>query len=91
MSDNPYPEDSWVLVRYPLTPEQARGDREAWPWLPGWVAAECGPGEWEICVQSPEVAGEYDGETVYPTCFRDCSELRPAPEPQPEPGAEAGS
>jgi hypothetical protein len=86
-----FPEDSWVQVRYPLTAEQAGGDRAAWPWLPGWVAAECGPDEWEICVQTPELAAEHEGETVYPTCFRDSSELRPAPEPEPEPGAEAGS
>jgi hypothetical protein len=30
-----FPEDSWVEVRYPLTREQERGDRAAWPWLPG--------------------------------------------------------
>jgi hypothetical protein len=29
-----FPEDSWVEVRYPLTGEQERGDRDAWPWLP---------------------------------------------------------
>ena len=93
MSDTPFPEDSWVAVRYPLTAEQERGDRGAWPWLPGWVAAECGPGEWEICVQAPELAFERDGETYYPTCFRTASELRPGPEPEPEPepGAEAGT
>jgi hypothetical protein len=76
-------EDSWVEVRYPLTPEQEYGDRAAWPWLPGWVVAECGPGEWEVCVQAPEVAMEHQGETVYPVCFRDASELR-APEPEAE-------
>jgi hypothetical protein len=84
MSDTQFPEDSWVQVRYPLTAEQERGDRTAWPWLPGWVTAECGPDEWEICVQAPELATEHDGETFYPTCFRDSSELRPAPEPEME-------
>ena len=34
MSDTQFPEDSWVQVRYPLTVEQERGDRSAWPWLP---------------------------------------------------------
>ena len=87
MTDVQFPEDSWVEVRFPLTAEQERGDRDAWPWLPGWVAAECGPDEWEICVQAPELGFERDGETCYPTCFRESSELRPAPEP----GAEAGS
>ena len=48
-----FPEDSSVEVRYPLTSEQEHGDREAWPWLPGWVVSECGPDEWEICVQAP--------------------------------------
>ncbi|MGH3193835.1 MAG: hypothetical protein ACRDPY_08655 [Streptosporangiaceae bacterium] len=82
--------DSGVEVRYPLTIGQERGDRAAWPWLPGWVASICGPGEWEICVQAPELAAEDDGEITYPLCFRDCSELR-APEAgleaEPEPGA----
>jgi hypothetical protein len=78
-----FPEDSWVEVRYPLTIEQEHGDRASWPWLPGWVVAECGAGEWEICVQAPEVAREHQGETVYPVCFWDASELR-APEPEAE-------
>ena len=80
--DNPsggvtgFPEDSWVEVRYPLTGEQQHGDRDAWPWLSGWVVSQCGPDEWEICVQTPELAMEHEGETVYPVCFRDSSELR---------------
>ena len=49
-----FPEDSWVEVRYPLTSEQEHADRAAWPWLTGWVVSQCGPGEWEICVQ-PQV------------------------------------
>ena len=63
-------------VRYPLTKEQEHGDRDAWPWLPGWVAAECGPDEWEICVQAPELATWHEGEAWYPVCFRDSSEIR---------------
>jgi hypothetical protein len=70
------PEDSWVEVRYPLTRGQEHGDRDEWPWLPGWVAAECGPDEWGICVQAPELAIQHEGETWYPTCFRDSSEIR---------------
>jgi hypothetical protein len=73
-----FPEDSWVEARYPLTRKQERGDRAAWPWpwLPGWVASVCGPDEREVCVQAPELARQYEGETVYPVCFRDASELR---------------
>ena len=65
-----FPEDSWVEVRYPLTREQEHADRAAWPWLPGWVVSVCGPDEWEICVQAPELATSHDGEDWYPTCFR---------------------
>jgi len=71
-----FPEDSWVEVRYPLTGEQEHGDRAAWPWLPGWVVSRCGPDEWELCVQTPELVMEHEGETVFPVCFRDSSELR---------------
>ena len=81
-----FPEDSWVEVRYPLTGEQEHGDRAAWPWLPGWVVSRCGPDEWEICVQTPELAMEHEGETVFPVCFRDSSELR-APAAEPEAGS----
>ncbi len=84
-----FPEDSWVQVRYPLTSEQEHGDRAGWPWLPGWVAARCGPDEWEICVQAPELATWHDGEAWYPTCFRDSSEIRP-PEAQPDLDRPAG-
>lgn len=71
-----FPEESWVQVRYPLTSEQSHGDRAAWPWLPGWVVTQCGPDEWQICVQTPELATQHDGETWYPSCFRDSSEIR---------------
>jgi hypothetical protein len=72
-----YPEDSWVEVKYPLDAEQEQGDRVAWPWLPGWVVEVCGPDEWQVCVQAPELAVEHeDGELYYPVCFRDSSELR---------------
>ena len=83
-----FPEDSRAEIRYPLTRKQELGDRPAWPWLPGWVASVCGPGEREICVQAPELAMEHQGETVYPVCFRDSSELR-LPEAGLEPGLEA--
>ena len=36
------------MVRYPLTPEQEQGPREAWPWLPATVEQVCGPDEWQV-------------------------------------------
>ena len=63
-----FPEDTWVEVRYPLTPEQEHGDREAWPWLPGWVVTECGPDEWQVCVQAPELATRIRGRGECSRC-----------------------
>jgi hypothetical protein len=75
-----YPEGSWVETPYPLTEEQAHGPRDSWPWLPGWVSEVCGPDEWLITVQVPELAVLEDGtpapegtpedEAFYPGCFR---------------------
>jgi len=84
-----FPEDSWVQVRYPLTSEQEHGDRAGWPWLPGWVVARCGPDEWEICVQTPDLATWHDGEAWYPVCFRDASEIR-TPQAQADVGRPGG-
>ena len=78
-----FPDDSEVEVRYPLTAEQEHDDRESWPWLPGRIEQQCGPDEWQICVQAPELAvPDADGEATYPLCFREASELA-----EPEPGA----
>ena len=84
-----FPQDSWVQVRYPLTSEQEDAARDGWPWLPGWVVSVCGPDEWEICVQAPELATWHDGEDWYPTCFRDSSEIR-LPEAQADLECPAG-
>ncbi len=94
MSDTPFPEDSWVQVRYPLTDAQVYGDREAWPWVPGVVENQCGPDEWMVAVYAREVAQLEDGSPApagtpgidlrVPRCFRGSSELRPAPEPRLE-------
>ena len=81
-----FPEDSWVEVRYPLTREQEHADRDAWPWLPGWVVSVCGPDEWQICVQAPEMVRQHEGEIWYPVCFRDASELRSL-DAEPEAGS----
>ena len=75
-----YSEDDEVLVKYPLTGDQERGDRAAWPWLPGTVTEVCGPDEWQVAVDDQRVATEQDGELWYPLVFRDGSELRPAGE-----------
>ncbi len=48
-NDGRFPDDSPVLVRYPLTPAEMDGDRAAWPWVPGYIVTQCGPDEWEIC------------------------------------------
>ncbi len=86
-----FPDMDPVEVRYPLTPEQEQGDRAAWPWLPGWVVAQCGPDEWQVCVETPELAvPDEAGEPTYPLCFRDASELRTPEAEVPEPEPEAG-
>jgi hypothetical protein len=76
MTEPVFREDSRVEVRYPLNNEQKDADRDGWPWLSGWVVPECGPDEWEICVQAPELAIQHEGEAWYPVCFRDSSEIR---------------
>ena len=71
-----FAEGTDVEVRYPRTKAEEQGDRSAWPWLPGWIVQQCGPDEWEVCVETPELAAEHEGETVYPCCYRDSSEIR---------------
>jgi hypothetical protein len=96
-NDGRFPDDSTVAVRYPGTPEpenwppggpprHSQADRESWPWLPGTIMAQCGPGEWRVCVEVRELAqledgsaapeGTPDEDLFYPVCFRDASELR---------------
>ena len=62
---NQFPDDTPVEVKYPLTPEQEKGDRSEWPWLPGTVVQQVGPDEWVI-----------DLDDIDATCFRDSSEVR---------------
>lgn len=38
--NNRFPEDSPVLVRYPL-PGADQHDRDAWAWLPGSILSQC--------------------------------------------------
>jgi hypothetical protein len=87
-NDGRFPDGSDVLTPYPLTKQQEQGDRAAWPWLHGWVTSQCGPDEWQICVQEPALGRLDDGtipppgtpedECNFPVCFRDASEIRPA-------------
>jgi hypothetical protein len=86
MDSNLFPDDTAVHVRFPLTREQHHGDREAWPWLPGTITKQCGPDEWQVCVEDRRVAVRKDGSKptpctpqrnlCYPLCFRDASEIR---------------
>jgi hypothetical protein len=79
-------EDTPVMVRYPRTTEQERGHRAEWPWLPGTIVQQCGPDEWQVCVEDIAVAVREDGSKpttrtpsnrlYYPLCFRDASEIK---------------
>jgi hypothetical protein len=82
-NDGRFPDDSRVETRYPLTREQHDGDRDTWPWLPGTIQRQCGPDEWQVCVEVPELAVRKDGSKptprtpqrnlYYPLCFRGVS------------------
>jgi hypothetical protein len=86
-NDGRFPDDSPVEIRYPRSKQEEHGDRSAWPWLPGSIVYQCGPDEWYVCVEAPEVLVAADGRPVrdgawpddvfYPCCFRDSSEIRP--------------
>lgn len=56
-----FPDDSGVEVRYPLTQEQYDGDRDEWSWLRGTITQQCGPDEWQVCVEDIRVATRKDG------------------------------
>ena len=59
-------------------------DRNAWAWLPGSIVSQCGPDEWCVVVEDPELAepdtslpdGDAPENLLYPLCFRDSSEIR---------------
>jgi hypothetical protein len=110
-NDGTWSDGQAVEVRYPLAAaeppeglsddertEQLRADRETWPWLPGEILLQCGPGEWEVVVYderlaqledgSPAPAGTPGEDLRYPTCYRDGSEIR-EPQREAEPSAEA--
>lgn len=81
-----YEEGTAVLVRYPRTRAEEKGDRSAWPWMPGYVEETCGDDEWMVVVESRDVAtladgtpapaGTPDEDVCYSVCYRDSSELK---------------
>jgi len=73
-----YDEDNLVEVRYPLA-GQAQTDRDDWPWRPGVILQRVGEDEWLVLVDDPALAALDGDELVYPTCFRDSSEIRRRP------------
>ncbi|WP_214326013.1 hypothetical protein [Nonomuraea sediminis] len=82
-NDGRFPEETPVLVRYPLHDAQTN-DRDSWPWLPGTILEQCGPNEWWIVVEAPALAepdpsipnGDAPENLLYPACFRDSTEIR---------------
>lgn len=78
--DDRFPDGSDVLTPYPVTDEQAGGDRASWPWLPATILSQCGPGEWSLVIEAPGAIKAEDGtgDDLYPVVFRDSAEIRPA-------------
>jgi hypothetical protein len=74
-NDGRFPDESEVLVRYPLHPgpkrlpgqsdeehlATLRADRENWPWLVGTIEQQCGPGEWLVTIEDRRLAELEDG------------------------------
>jgi hypothetical protein len=89
-NDGRFPDESPVLVRYPLHGPSSVSDRAEWPWLPGTIEQQCGPDEWLVTIEdrrlaelddgSPAPQGTPDEDLLFPQCYRDSSELRPTPE-----------
>jgi hypothetical protein len=78
-NDGRFPDDSDVEVRWPLTKDQSKGDRAGWPWVPGWIAGQCGPNEWDVVVEGAgPIDFDGDGQPLFPMAFRDASEIRTA-------------
>lgn len=74
-----YEPGTQVEVRYPRSKQEEKGNRAAWPWLPGTVEEVCGPDEWSIVVEADEVAVLEGADLYYPMCLRDRSEIREVP------------
>lgn len=93
-----FPEDSTVLIWYPPLGADDR-DRRTWAWLPGSVISQCCEDEWYVVVEAPELAepdptltdGDAPENLLYPTCFRDSSEIRTVSVEQWERAREVGA
>jgi len=93
-NDGRFPDESEVLVRYPLDKSRPADDRGQWPWLPGTIEQQCGPDEWLVTIEDRRVAqlddgnpapeGTPDEDLLFPQCYRDSSELRPVLQAGPE-------
>jgi hypothetical protein len=78
-NDGRFPDESDVEVRHPLTRHHAKTDRTGWPWVPGYIAGQCGPDEWDVVVTGAAPSGyDSDGEPLFPMVFRDATEIRAA-------------
>lgn len=74
-NDGRFPDESPVLVRYPLQPGPERqpgqaeedhlallrAERETWPWLLGTIEQQCGPDEWLVTIEDRRLAELEDG------------------------------
>src|SRR5260370_8002065 len=86
-NDGRFPDDSPVEIRYPRSRQEENGDRSAWPCLPGSIVNQCGPDEWYVCVEAPELVVGADGrpggegpwplDLDYPCSFRATPPLQP--------------
>jgi len=78
-NDGQFPDGSAVWTPYPLTEDDKNitTDYEDWPWLQGSVISQCGPDEWHIAIEVPELIEHGDGYDWWPACFRQSCELRP--------------
>ena len=81
--DNPYPDDTTVLARYPRSQAEQQAVRNGWPWVNGVIAQRVGTDEWQVCVEvaqledgTPAPAGTPDDDLWFPACYRDASEIK---------------
>jgi hypothetical protein len=84
-NDGRFPAGLAVITPYPVTDEQADGDRASWPWLPATILSQCGPDEWTLVIEAPGAIKAEDGtgDDRYPIVFRDSAEIR-LPDPSVE-------
>jgi hypothetical protein len=50
-----FPDHTPVLVWYP-PPGADDHDQRTWAWLPGSILSQCGPDEWHVVIEVPELA-----------------------------------